>query len=81
MKLYDLCIVVEHLNQQWNGMFAIVIEDFKPNYFLVELWTFEKDNEVEMASILPNNLRLATKEETEEYQIIFKEYCDRNESH
>ncbi|KAF2326493.1 hypothetical protein [Flavobacterium ginsenosidimutans] len=75
MKLYDLCIVVEHLKKEWNGQFAIIIEDFYPDYFLVELWTFEENNEVEMTSLLTNNLRLATKEEMEEYQIKFKEYC------
>jgi len=80
MKLYDLCIVIGHLKLEWNGSFAIIIEDFYPNYFLVELWTFEQDNEVEMVSFLPNNLRLATKEEFEEYQIRFKEYCSNNEN-
>ena len=80
MKLYDLCIVIGHLRQEWNDKFAIIIEDFYPDYFLVELWLFEQNNDVQMVSLLPNNLRLATKEEVEVYQIRFKEYCSNNDS-
>lgn len=78
MKLYDLCIVINHSKMEWNGKYAIIIEDSYPEYYLVEFWTFEPDNEVQMKSFLPSNLRLAAEDEVKEYQEKFKAYCDRN---
>ena len=78
MKLYDLCVVIQDSEIELNREYAIIIEDFYPNYYMVELWTFESNNEVKMKSLPPKILRLATEEEKKEYQLKFKVYCDEN---
>ena len=75
MKLYDLCIVIGHSVSEWNNKYAIPIEDFLPKGFVVELWTFDKENSSSMTSMFTENLRLATKEEEEEFQSKFRKYC------
>lgn len=80
MKQYDLGIIVNHPNYLWNDKFAIIIEDFYPEYYMVELWLFEQNNEVKVTSILPKQMRLATQNESKSFLIQFKEYCDRNEN-
>ncbi|WOC53121.1 hypothetical protein BPO_p0038 (plasmid) [Bergeyella porcorum] len=73
MKLYDLCIVKQNTEYpEISGIYAIILEDCGV-YFLTEVWDFTKE-EVRVLGISKNNLRLATKEEEEEYMKKFNEY-------
>jgi hypothetical protein len=80
MKQYDIGIIKDHANENFNGAYAIIIEDYLKEFFLVEIWNFEAFDGAEIDSIPKESLRLATEEEIKEYQVKFKEYCDRNEN-
>ena len=47
MKLYDLGIIANSDNLM-NGSYGIIIEDFSPTYYIIENWTFEKGQEVDI---------------------------------
>ena len=50
MKLYDLGIIANSDNLM-NGSYGIIIEDFSPTYYIIENWTFEKGQEVDIKFI------------------------------
>ncbi|MEB3016048.1 hypothetical protein VJJ50_04030 [Capnocytophaga ochracea] len=50
MKLYDLGIIANSDNLM-NGSYGIIIKDFSPTYYIIENWTFEKGQEVDIKSI------------------------------
>ncbi len=72
MELYDLCVLKNTLGCK---KFAIIIEDFYPKYYIVELWIFENNNGAEIKSFSPNELRLANDFEKEEFKLNFEKYC------
>jgi len=80
MKQFDIGIIHRHEDDNLNGDYAIIIEDYLESYYLVEHWSFELNNEVEVTDLKKEYLRLATEYEIKEFQIKFKEYCDKNAS-
>ncbi|MFN8417580.1 MAG: hypothetical protein U0U66_14875 [Cytophagaceae bacterium] len=80
MKQYDIGIIINKSEENLNGSYGIIIEDYLKEYFLVEIWNFELFEGAIIDSLPKQCLRLATDEEIKEYKRKFKEYCDRNES-
>lgn len=78
MKLYDLGIIANSDNLM-NGSYGIIIEDFSPTYYIIENWTFEKGQEVDIKSIPIKILRAVTNQEEEEFQVKFQKYIEENE--
>lgn len=78
MKLYDLGIITNSDNLM-NGSYGIIIEDFSPTYYIIENWTFEKGQEVNIKSIPITNLRAVTNQEEEEFQVKFQKYIEDNQ--
>ena len=72
MKLYDLGIIANSDNLM-NGSYGIIIEDFSPTYYIIENWTFEKGQEVDIKSIP------IKKNQEEEFQVKFQKYIEENE--
>jgi hypothetical protein len=79
MKRFDLCIVQDTSSIYYKS-FAFILDEDTENYYHVEIWNFKKFEGAELDYILRADLRLATEEEIKEYQVKFKEYCDRNEN-
>ena len=77
MKLYDLGIIANSDNLM-NGSYGIIIEDFSPTYYIIENWTFEKGEEVDIKSIPIKNLRAVTNQEEEKFQVKFQKYIEEN---
>lgn len=77
MKLYDLGIIANSDNLM-NGSYGIIIEDFSPTYYIIENWTFEKGQEVDIKSIPIKNLRAVTNQEEEKFQVKFQKYIEEN---
>ena len=77
MKLYDLGIIANSDNLM-NGSYGIIIEDFSPTYYIIENWTFEKGQEVDIKSIPIKNLRAVTNQEGEKFQVKFQKYIEEN---
>ena len=77
MKLYDLGIITNS-DDLMNGSYGIIIEDFSPTYYIIENWTFEKGEEVDIKSIPIKKLRAVTNQEEEKYQVKFQKYIEEN---
>ena len=77
MKLYDLGIITNS-DDLMNGYYGIIIEDFSPAAYIIENWTFEKGEEVDIKSIPIKNLRAVTNQEEEKFQVKFQKYIEEN---
>ena len=80
MKRFDLCILKHDVLEYKKGTYAIILDIDEGDDYHLELWNFEKLDGAEIDYINKIYLRLATQEEIKEYQVKFKEYCDRNEN-
>ncbi|CAI9429313.1 DUF2098 domain-containing protein [Candidatus Ornithobacterium hominis] len=76
VNLYSLGIIVNSEDLK-NGSYGIVIEDFYPDYYIIENWTFEEGNEGGMTSLPAICLRPATDKEQEEFQKKWKKYIEK----
>ena len=77
MKLYDLGIITNS-DDLMNGSYGIIIEDFSFTYYIIENWTFEKGEEVDIKSIPIKKLRAVTNQEEEKFQVKFQKYIEEN---
>lgn len=80
MNRFDLCILKQNMLDYEEGTYAIILDMDEGDDYHLELWNFEQFDGADINYLNKKYLRLATKEEINEYQIKFKEYCDRNES-
>ena len=76
MKLYDLGIITNS-DDLMNGSYGIIQKIFLLH--IIENWTFEKGEEVDIKSIPIKNLRAVTNQEGEKFQVKFQKYIEENE--
>lgn len=80
MKLYGLYKLQVQVDIYPEGTFVIPVEDYLWPIYLAEFWNFDEWDGAKIDSINGSNLLVATDEEAEEFQRLFKEYYDRNEN-
>ncbi|MDF0717349.1 hypothetical protein PY092_14390 [Muricauda sp. 334s03] len=78
MKLYDICILKTGFKLYSEGTYVILIDDGLKPIYMAEFWNFEEFNGAQIDAVDEEYLRLAMDVEIKEYQVRFKEYCDRN---
>ncbi|KAF2326492.1 hypothetical protein [Flavobacterium ginsenosidimutans] len=78
MERFDLCILKQNVLVYEEGTYAFILDMDEGDDYHLELWNFEKLDGADINYLNKVYLRLATKEEIEEYQIKFKEYCNRS---
>lgn len=78
MKLYDICILKTAFKLYSEGTYVILIDDGLKPIYMAEFWNFEEFKGAQIDAVDKEYLRLATDVEIKEYQVRFKEYCDRN---